>query len=328
MTIGIIQPNIISNDIEKNLQHCEGLMKSLPNAANMANMPDGSGSVQVFLLPEMFATGFPASREQAEPPLLPHGTEPPPLSENDNGQAKIQMWMKRMAQELNAVVAGTVAVKEVDAAAVAADTITAIDTTAAVDVATTIDTTAATTAASTNIAKEETIYNRLIWMRPTGEYFAYDKKHLFGAEKETYEQGTQIVTVQEQGWNFRLNVCYDLRFPIWCKNRRLYGDTLDYDIVIFPSSWPTSRINVWKTLLPARAVENLAYSIGINRSGKDINGTHYNGQSTVSDAQGNIITQLDEKPQAITVTLDKRPLERLREHLTVSHDWDEYELKQ
>jgi predicted amidohydrolase len=245
--------------------------------------------VQIFLLPEMFATGFPATKEQAEPPLLADGS---------NQYAKIQLWMKRVARELNAVVAGSVAVRENEVAA------------------------------ETTTEANKAIYNRLIWMRPTGEYFTYDKKHLFGAEKEAYQQGNQIITIQEQGWNFRLNICYDLRFPVWCKNRRLYGNTLDYDVIIFPSSWPTPRINIWKTLLPARAAENLAYSIGINRSGKDINGTRYSGQSIVSDPQGNIIAQLDEKPQAITVTLNKERLERLRMHLTVAQDWDEYQLKQ
>jgi predicted amidohydrolase len=294
MTIGIIQPNIVSDEIEINLQHCEELIKSL---ADVANTPCG---VQIFLLPEMFATGFPATKEQAEPELLTEDSVNTnmqhigsALHKEDNRQAVIQLWMKRVAREQNAVVAGSVAVK---VAAAESD--------------------------------REVIYNRLVWMRPTGEYFTYDKRHLFGAEKEIYQQGGQIVTVQEQGWNFRLNVCYDLRFPAWCKNRRLYGSTLDYDAVLFPASWPSPRISVWKTLIPARAVENLAYSIGINRSGKDINGTRYNGQSIASDPQGNVIANLDEKPQATIVTLNKERLERLRQHITVAHDWDEYELKQ
>ena len=269
MNIGIIQPDIISDEVEKNLQHCGELIRSLEN---------GNGSIQILFLPEMFATGFPASKEQAEPPLTDENG-------NENPQAKIQQWMKHIAGELNVVVVGTLAVKEAG------------------------------------------IYNRLVWMRPTGEYFTYDKKHLFGAEKEIYKEGGQIVTVQEQGWNFRLNICYDLRFPVWCKNRRLYNDTLDYDVAVFPSSWPRPRIDVWKTLIPARAVENLAYSIGINRSGKDISGTRYNGQSTVCDSLGNIVMQLDEKPQASVITLNKNHLEKLRRQTTVSHDWDMFEIK-
>jgi predicted amidohydrolase len=275
MTTGIIQPNIISNEIEKNLLHCEELMRSLADTNN---------GIQIFLLPEMFATGFPAIKEQAELPET----------------GRIQTWMRQIASELNAVVVGTAAVKEPAVS----------DTTPA--------------AAS---PADEDIYNRLIWMRPTGEYFTYDKKHLFGAEKEIYKEGNRILTIQEQGWNFRINICYDLRFPVWCKNRRLYGDTLDYDVAIFPASWPVSRISVWKTLLPARAVENLAYSIGINRCGKDISGTRYNGQSIISDHQGNIITQLDENPQAVAVTLERQHLDRLRAHITVAQDWDEFELK-
>ncbi|MDR0763054.1 MAG: hypothetical protein LBF01_00970, partial [Bacteroidales bacterium] len=228
MTIGIIQPNIISDEIEKNLQHCEELMKSLMGVAN------AHSCVQIFLLPEMFATGFPATKEQAEPPLLADG---------DNQYAKIQLWMKCVARELNAVVAGSVAVRENEVAAetttvagTIATTVAEEETIVAVEEATTAvaeETTTeakateetAITGTTSTIAAEanKAIYNRLIWMRPTGEYFTYDKKHLFGAEKEAYQQGDQIITIQEQGWNFRLNICYDLRFPVWCKNRRLYG---------------------------------------------------------------------------------------------------------
>ncbi|MDR1974160.1 MAG: hypothetical protein LBQ31_05740 [Bacteroidales bacterium] len=278
MTIGIIQPDIVSNEIEKNLDNCEKLIKSL-------------SGVRIFLLPEMFATGFPATREQAE------------QAETGN----IQTWMKRVAQETNAVVAGTLAVKET---VISPETLHA-------------ETLPAETPPTTQ--ENEKIYNRLIWMRPSGEYFTYDKKHLFGAEKIVYQSGSNIVTINESGWNFRLNICYDLRFPIWCKNRRLYGDTLDYDIGIYLSSWPVPRINVWKALLPARAIENIAYTIGVNRTGKDTQGTRYNGQSIVSDVMGNV-TLLDKNPQAYKIVLEKEVLDKWRRHITVAHDWDEFKM--
>jgi predicted amidohydrolase len=259
LNIGVIQPDIISNEIDKNLQHCEGLMKSLA----------GTQGLHVFILPEMFATGFPATVEQAE---------------QEAATNQIHLWLKTMAQKLNAVVVGTFGVRE------------------------------------------NGFYNRLIWQRPNGEHFIYDKKHLFGAEKEIYQSGDKILTINEYGWNFRLNICYDVRFPVWCKNRLLYGDTFDYDVAIYPASWPAPRINVWKTLLPARAVENLAYTIGVNRTGRDINGTRYNGQSMVSDMLGSVMAHLDEKAQAIKVTLDKEALDKLRRHVTVAHDWDEFNI--
>ncbi len=280
LNIGIIQPDIISNEIEKNLLACEGLMKSLAGEQNTQGIQNEQG-IHIFMLPEMFATGFPATIEQAE---------------QEAKTSQIHSWLKTMAQELNAVVVGTLGICESESQ-------------------------------SENQSEGvQSFYNRLIWQRPSGEHFTYDKKHLFGAEKELYQNGDKIVTINEYGWNFRLNICYDVRFPVWCKNRVLYGDTLDYDVAIYPASWPTPRINVWKTLLPARAVENLAYTIGVNRTGRDINGTRYNGQSMVSDMLGNIMAHLDEKAQAIKVTIDKEALNKLRRHVTVAHDWDQFEI--
>jgi predicted amidohydrolase len=272
LNIGVIQPDIISNEIDKNLQHCEGLMKSLAGTQN-------AQGINIFILPEMFATGFPATVEQAE---------------QEAATNQIHLWLKTMAQKLNAVVVGTLGIRESESL--------------------------------NQSEKKHNFYNRLIWQRPSGEHFIYDKKHLFGAEKEIYQSGDKIVTINEYGWNFRLNICYDVRFPVWCKNRVLYGDTLDYDVAIYPASWPTPRINVWKTLLPARAVENLSYTIGVNRTGRDISGTRYNGQSMVSDMLGNIMVHLDEKAQAIKVTIDKEALNKLRRHVTVAHDWDQFEI--
>lgn len=142
-------------------------------------------------------------------------------------------------------------------------------------------------------------YNRLYFVTPDKTEI-YDKKHLFGYGKETevYSAGDKIVTAEYLGWKFRLTICYDLRFPVWLRN------TDDYDVLICPASWPKTREEQWKTLLKARAIENMAYCIGVNRKGVDGYGLVYSGQSKIFDPIGLDITPSQKNLLQVEISKD------------------------
>src|SRR5664279_4058821 len=128
-------------------------------------------------------------------------------------------------------------------------------------------------------------FNRLIWMLPNGEYGIYDKKHLFayGNEHEHYTAGSKRLIASVKGWKINLQVCYDLRFPVWSRQSPPYfgegpgeRSAPEYDLLIYVANWPEQRIHAWKSLLTARAIENQCYVAGVNRVGEDGNGIHYN----------------------------------------------------
>ena len=125
-------------------------------------------------------------------------------------------------------------------------------------------------------------YNRLIWMKPDGSYQTYDKRHLFrlSDEHNNYTKGKERLIVELKGWKICPMICYDLRFPVWCRNRN------DYDLLIFVANWPQKRVFAWKQLLIARAIENISYVIGVNRVGEDGNGFYHSGESSVLDYLG------------------------------------------
>lgn len=129
-------------------------------------------------------------------------------------------------------------------------------------------------------------YNRLIWMRPDGTYAQYDKRHLFtmAKEQETYTAGTGKLIVELNGWKICPVICYDLRFPVWLRNV-----DAAYDLLIVVANWPEKRSLHWRTLIPARAIENLAYVIGVNRVGHDGNEVYHSGDSECIDPSGNVV---------------------------------------
>lgn len=141
-------------------------------------------------------------------------------------------------------------------------------------------------AGSIPVKENGVFYNRLVWVKPDGELFTYDKRHLFrmGGEEKVYSPGNSNITVNLNGWKIRPFICYDLRFPVWTRNCGL-----EYDLAIFSANWPASRDFHWETLLRARAIENQCYVAGVNRTGRDGNSITYNGKSTVIDYYGNII---------------------------------------
>lgn len=170
--------------------------------------------------------------------------------------------------------------------------------------------------------------NALIWMRPDGSYERYNKRHVFsmGGEHETIRPGEKQLTVQLKGWNIRPMVCYDLRFPVWSKNHYENG-RFEYDLALYVANWPAVRAYPWNQLLIARAIENQAYMVGINRIGKDGLGNAYDGDSQVVDAKGHIVAKADKGvATAFTATLSRAELQRFRKKFDVGRDWDSFTL--
>ncbi len=163
--------------------------------------------------------------------------------------------------------------------------------------------------------------NRFYFVSPEGTNF-YDKKHLFGYGKETeaYTPGNEIVNVEFRGWKFRLIVCYDLRFPVWCRN------TDDYDALICVASWPIVRIEPWKALLRARAIENMAYTIGVNRLGTDDYDLEYDGNSKVFDPIGTENKLTSKKKFLLETEISLETVKKYRQHFRFLNDKDEFKL--
>ena len=198
-------------------------------------------------------------------------------------------WMRALATEVGAVVTGSLAIRE-----------------------------------------DDKVYNRLIWARPDGTYAQYDKRHLFrmAGEHTRYGGGSERLIVELKGWRILPQVCYDLRFPVWLRNRRVASAAggMDYDLALFVANWPAPRRQPWRTLLRARAIENLAYVIGVNRVGMDGNDLPYAGDSAVIDPVGEPLVELGPQEQLVTVAIDPAPLLQLRERFPAWMDADEFTL--
>lgn len=162
------------------------------------------------------------------------------------------------------------------------------------------------------------VYNRLIWMQPDGNFKQYDKKHLFkmGAEHTSYSPGNKKLITEYKGWKFCPQVCYDLRFPVWNRN------TEDYDCLIFVANWPERRNGAWKTLLQARAIENQAYVIGLNRVGKDGNDIYHSGDSMAIHPDGSILAHKEHEEAVLVLELSAQELNTTREKLPFLQDRD------
>lgn len=222
-------------------------------------------TADLIVIPETFSTGF--SMNVSE------------IAEPANGPTT--NWMKETAKFKNAVITGSVIIRE-----------------------------------------NNFVYNRLLWATPEGEVFTYDKKHLFGlmGETKSFAPGDARKIFTIKGWRFCTNVCYDLRFPVWCRYQN------DYDALLFVANWPAARKHAWKILLNARAIENQSYVIGVNRVGMDVNNIEFGGDSTVIDPLGEIISILDSQESTATALLSSEKLESFREKLPFLIDRDHFKL--
>jgi len=165
--------------------------------------------------------------------------------------------------------------------------------------------------------------NRMVFVRPDGEASWYDKRHLFtyGGEDQRYAAGNAHAVAVWRGWRIDLQICYDLRFPVWCRNAR------DFDLQLFVANWPTPRVEVWRLLLRARAVENQAFVIGVNRTGKDGKGVDYPGRSAAWDGGGECLAELADEESVRTVVLDLDALRDLRAKLPFLRDADQFRIE-
>ncbi|MCE7058110.1 amidohydrolase [Algoriphagus sp. AGSA1] len=186
----------------------------------------------------------------------------------------------------------------------------------------------ATIAGSAIIQLDGKFYNRLLWVSPDGMIQHYDKRHLFrmAQEDQTFTAGDRLPIFELNGWKICPQVCYDLRFPVWSRNRMVNGE-IGYDLIFYIASWPAARVSAWDALLPARAIENLAYSIGVNRIGEDGNGIPYNGHSAAYDYKGTQLRFLEEREQISLVTLDSKSLESFREKFPAWMDADGFVIR-
>ncbi len=203
-------------------------------------------------------------------------------------------WMKKTAKEKNCVVTGSVIIEE-----------------------------------------NGKYFNRLIWMRPDGSFETYDKRHLFryANEQDHYTAGNKKLIVELKGWNICPMICYDLRFPVWIRNKSgkvpstPLRMTADYDLLLFVANWPERRNHPWKTLLLARAMENQTYVAGINRIGNDGNNIYHSGDSAVINYKGEIISKTKaHEESAETVTLSGKELEEWRKTFPAWMDADEFQV--
>lgn len=172
------------------------------------------------------------------------------------------------------------------------------------------------------IEEGKNFYNRLFFVFPDGNFKKYDKKHTFTLSKENqnYTAGNERLIVEYNDWKICPLICYDLRFPVWARN------TEDYDVLIYIANWPKIRTVAWDTLLPARAIENMAYCIGVNRVGFDGNEHEYIGHSAVYDVLGKKISSSIEAEFTETFVLKKNHIKTNRKHFQFLNDRDSFTL--
>lgn len=216
----------------------------------------------VFLLPEMFPTGF--------------CMEPEEIADRENESLN---WMKNFAKSKNAAVCGSASVKD-----------------------------------------GEHFYNRMYFVEPNGTHHQYDKRHLFSysGEDKIYTPGKERVVIEYKGVRILLQVCYDLRFPVFARNND------DYDLILYVASWPEKRVGAWEHLLKARAIENLSYVFGLNRIGTDGNNLYYPESSHCFFADG---TEISEKSgNLITADIEIEKVQDFRNHFHFLDDRDHFEI--
>jgi len=173
------------------------------------------------------------------------------------------------------------------------------------------------------IMEDDKFYNRLVFVTPEGKITTYDKRHLhsMSGEHAVYSRGNKRVVCSYHEFSFNMQVCYDLRFPVWSRNRN------DTDVIIYSANWPSVRSNVWKALLIARAIENQCYVIGVNRVGENPDGTTYAGESAIIGPRGEILASLEPGSEGVaSAVLSMVTLEKYRNDMPVWRDADPFEL--
>ena len=226
----------------------------------------------IFVLPEMFSTGFSMRCET--------------LATEEHNQMCLEA-MQRWAKEKNAVITGSIMYKE-----------------------------------------EHSCRNRLFWAEPGGRLLHYDKRHLFSIGKEPlhYVGGSERLIIEYKGWKIMPLICYDLRFPVWCRNGMSGGEAL-FDLQLFVANWPAVRSAAWKKLLPARAIENQCFVAALNRVGEDGAGVAHSGDSVVLDYMGEVLASAPPFASSLlSCHLSKETLTAFRQQFPVLLDADPFRL--
>jgi len=251
LKITLIQASMVWENKAANLEHFSRLIWQI-------------GETNIILLPEMFTTGFTMNAEK--------------MGETMDGETVC--WMKQMAKEKNAAIAG-----------------------------------------SAIISDNDQTLNRLLWAAPDGDVQFYDKRHLFsmGNEHLNFSRGYRKLIVEYKGWRICPLICYDLRFPVWSRNAE------NYDLLVYAANWPASRRLVWENLLVARAIENQAYCIGVNRTGADGMGVSYSGGSALVDPKG-VASFLGENEEIRAFEISRSFLNEFRKKFPVLSDRDSFEI--
>lgn len=253
LNVAIVQSALHWHEPDRNLQQFSDTMTA------------NAGGIDLFVLPEMFATGFTMDTE----------------SNAEHMDGRSVSWMREMARQLDAAVCGSLVIEA-----------------------------------------EGHCFNRFVFMQPDGQHRHYDKRHRFrlAGEHESYSAGSSLVTIDYKGWRIRPMVCYDLRFPVWSRSRN------DYDLLIFVANWPDRRHLAWETLIRARAIENLAYVVGVNRVGIDGNDVKYRGGSAIVDYLGNHLVAMSDEAAVASATLDLPSLRAFREKFPFHLDADDFSI--
>ncbi len=196
-------------------------------------------------------------------------------------QGETMAWMKRMANKMDCIITGSLLIKE----------------------------------------KNE-YYNRMVWVKPNGTVEYYNKKHLFNLSEESslIKPGDEKVLFTLKGWNIRPIVCYDLRFPVWCRNND------NYDLLLVVANWPEARANHWRALLMARAIENQAFVIGVNRIGEDGKHIYHSGDSMLIHPNGQILFQKIDEEDVYTVTINRDEVNKTRKLFPFLESKDDFQL--
>jgi len=265
-------------------------------AANLRRLEEKIDGItertELVILPEMFSTGF-----SMRPEFLAERMDGPTVN-----------WMRAVAARKKIILTGSVIIEE-----------------------------------------EGAYFNRLIWMLPNGQYGYYDKRHRFAyaGEDQHYSAGNKRLIASVKGWKILLQVCYDLRFPVWSRQAPQEsvaspsgpaagpGDAahprdtreLEYDMIIYVANWPHRRSLAWKTLLQARAIENQAYVIGVNRVGNDGHKIEHSGDSMIIDPLGDILYHQADKEDVFTLTVEKEKLDAIRQRFPFWKDADHFNIE-
>ena len=169
-------------------------------------------------------------------------------------------------------------------------------------------------------------YNRLIWMLPNGQLGYYDKRHLFAfaGEDQHYTPGNKRLIASVKGWKINLQICYDLRFPVWARQQKNEEIQKEYDVLLYVANWPEKRNHAWKTLLTARAIENQCFTIGVNRVGLDGHNIEHSGDSMIVGPLGEILYHCAYEEDVFHIRLEKEEVNNTRAQFPFWKDADDF----